>query len=388
MHHKMSTQLRVILMVVVALALAALACNPVPSAPTSEPATQEVEPTEETAEPTEEEAGPTKETGGEAEETEVPEPMMKGISIKNIDNLHEVRSIPASTRALFAVALSPFAPQGVTFGSDRYVRVWNTDNGEMPYQLGPHAEEGWGLAYSPDGTQLASGGGFEVILWDPATGKKIRSITVNAYVYRLNWSPDSRYLAVVGSGSSKIDLIDTEVGSVKTRISTPAGNVLWAATYSADEKWMAVGDFDGNITILDAASQAVIEEDSATAKGATWDLAFSPNSKLLASCNGSGDIYFWDTESWATIPELTHRDAHANSDPYISGCTDGIFSKSGDIYFSVGSNMTLNAWDTGSGKLLQSMTLTDSIFSIAMSGDGNLLALALNDGSLHLLGTD
>ena len=279
-------------------------------------------------------------------------------------------------------------PQAATFGTDRYVRLWNTENGEMTYQLGPHAAEGWGLVYSPDGTMLASGGGYEVILWDPVTGKKIKSITVNAYVFRMNWSPDSQYLAVVGDGSSKIDLIDVQVGSVSTRISTPAGAVLWAATYSPNDKWMAVGDYEGHVTVLDAQSSAVLEEDTATAKGAAWDMEFSPDSKLLASCNGSGDIYFWDTASWASIPELTKRDAHANSDPSFSGCTDGIFSKGSDVYFSVGNNMVLNAWDTTSGKLLKSLTFSNIVFAVAISGDGKLLAVALNDGTLHFLSTD
>jgi WD40 repeat protein len=384
MHGKKSTQLNIILVVVVTLALAALACNPVPSAPTSVPATEA--PTEE-AKPTDK-AAPTEEGGGGAEATKVPAPIAKGINAKNVGNLHEVRAIAASTRALNAGAVSPTAPQGATFGNDRYVRIWNLDNGEMTYQLGPHAAEGWGLAFSPDGTKLASGGGFEVILWDPATGKKIKSVTVNAYVYRLNWSPDSRYLAVVGENSSKIDLIDAGTASVKTRISTPAGNVLWAAIYSPNGKWMAVGDYKGGMTVLDAASSAVVEEDSATAKGAAWDMEFSPDSKLLASCNGSGDIYFWDTSTWASIPELIKRDVHSDADPALSGCTDGFFSRGGDIYFSVGNNMVLNAWNAADGNLLQSMMFNAPIMTVSISGDGKLLAVALTDGSFHILSAD
>lgn len=392
MHRKKSTQLNIILVVIVALALAALACNPVPAAPTAVPATEEPEPTEKAEPP--EEPGPTEEPGSaegggdEAGPTKSPASIARGINVKNVGNLHEVRSIPASAQALNGGALSPTGPQGATFGNDLFVRTWNLDNGEMIYQLGPHASFGWGLAYSPDGTMLASGGGFEVKLWDPATGKQVKSIVVNAYVYRLTWSPDSRYVAVVGESSSKIDLIDANTGSVKTRISPPGGKVLWSATYSSDGAWMAVGDFEGDVTILDAASSAVVAEDSATGSGSAYDLEFSPDSKLLASCNGSGDLYFWDTATWAPISELIKRDVHANANPEISGCADGIFSKSSDVYFSAGSNKILNAWDAANGNLLQSMTFDYPIITISLSSDGKLLAVALTDGSFHLLSAD
>jgi WD40 repeat protein len=393
MHRKKSTRLSLILMVIVALALTTLACNLAQSTSTSEPATEEARPTGEVAEPTQQEDSPTKdkeggkEGGDESEATQAPEPISKGISIKNIDSLHEVHAIPASTRMLVATALSPTDSQGATFGADKYVRIWNTENGEMTYELGPHTAWGWGMAYSPDGTRLASGGGYEVILWDPATGKQLKSISVNANVYRLNWSPDSRYVAVVGEGSSKIDLIDTNSGSVTTRISTPAGKVLWAAVYSPDSAWIAVGDFDGSVTILDAESQAVISEGTTVQGKAIWDMEFSPDNKLLAICNGAGDIFFWDTASWVSIPELSKRGVHADPNPDRSGCKDGVFSKGGDIYFSAGGT-TLSAWDSASSKLLQSQQFNDIIFSIALSGDGKLLGLVLNDGSYHLLGVD
>lgn len=387
MHRKKSTQLNIILVAIGALAMAALACNPVPSVPTVAPATEGVEPTQET-EPTKDKSAPDKEGGAEAEATKAFEPAAKGINAKNVGNLHEVRSIQASAQALNGGSVSPVEPQGATFGNDLYVRTWNLENGERIFQLGPHATFGWGLAYSPDGTMLASGGGFEVKLWDPSTGKQIKSITVNAYVYRLTWSPDSQYMAVVGERSSKIDLIDANAGSVKTRISPPGGKVLWSAVYSSDGAWMAVGDFEGDVTILDAASSAVVAEDTATATGSAYDLEFSPDNKLLVSCNGSGDLYFWDTATWAPISELIKRDVHANADPALSGCTDGVFSRSGDVYFSGGSNKILNAWDAANGSMLQSITFNYPIITVSISSDGKLLAVALTDGSFHLLSAD
>jgi WD40 repeat protein len=163
---------------------------------------------------------------------------------------------------------------------------------------------------------------------------------------------------------------------------------LWAAVYSPDGTLMAVGDFEGDVTILDAETSAIVSEDSGTTQGAAWDMEFSRDGRMLASCNGSGDIYFWDTKTWAPISELVKRDAHADSDPALSGCTDGVFSKGSDIYFSVGNNKILNAWDTTSGKLLKTMTFTSPIMIVSISGDGKQLGVALADGSFHILGAE
>ncbi|MBN1312882.1 MAG: hypothetical protein JXB30_15820 [Anaerolineae bacterium] len=395
MHRRIPVRYSIFLVLVV-INLAVLACGTAPETATPMPATKETRPAEE-IQPAEEpqptqEIQPTEEPRstdeGSEEATNEPEQSTQGITAENVGNLHEIRKIDVSHRELLAVALSPTAPQGATFGRDLYVRIWNTNNGNMIYQMEPHAAEGWGLAYSPDGTKLASGGGHEVILWDPATGKKIKSITVSAYVYRLNWSPDGRRLAVVGKDSSKIDLVDVELGSVQTRISTSAGNELWAAVYSPDGSWMAVGDVDGNITILDAASAEIASEDSATAQGSIWDLEFSPDSKLLVGCNGGGDLYFWDTASWAAIPELIKRDVHTDPNPELSGCKDGVFSKNGAVYFSAGADKVLNIWDATNGRLLHSLSFEHPIGAISIAGDDRLLGVVLSDGSFHILGTD
>jgi WD40 repeat protein len=397
MHRSTLSSWKMVLIVAVVLALAALACGvpggeqtapPTPTTaaePTDEaaPATDEVVPTvapEPTDAPVEtQEPKPT-----EDEVTDTPPVTGNGITLDNASDLTELWSVQVSQSSLLASAVSPLSHEVATFGIDKIVRLWDGDTGELISELRPaHAAEGWGLAYSPDGSMLASGGGFEARIWDATTGQMFSSATVNAYVFKTVWSPDNTLLAVVGYGSSKIQVINPETGSNEFDIASPDSIILWSAAISqVNGILMATGNENGGIRVLDLSADPAEElvYDKDPSRGSIIDLEFSPDGSMLAACTGAGGIYMLDTSSWGVL--WSSPGMHAR------GCNDGVFTPDGDVYFTVGTDGFIHAWDAVEGRKLTSLRTDGSstIWSIGVSGDGEILALALANGVVSVLG--
>lgn len=180
--------------------------------------------------------------------------------------LKPIRTFEGNQQEVIAVAVSPDGKTVAAGGGDKSIRLWDLATGKLLRRFHGHETKVTGLAFSPDSKLLASGGtaaavvpGFfigaihadQVRLWDPATGKEVRKLSLTGTVVAFN--PDDQSVAAGG-----MFITGMPIGK---GVSIQGGGRLGVATTSGKE-------------LL-------------SAKGYGTAVAFSPDGKFLATAWGS-----------------------------------------------------------------------------------------------------
>jgi WD40 repeat protein len=115
-------------------------------------------------------------------------------------------AMPHPTEPLVAIG-----PHGDA--SDQTVAIWNLDSGERSATLAGHTGFVDDLAFSSDGTRIATASGDGSIrIWDPTTGQQQLTLSGHAgRVYSVSFSPDGRWLASHGAeGTIRVWALDLD----------------------------------------------------------------------------------------------------------------------------------------------------------------------------------
>ena len=233
-----------------------------------------------------------------------------------------------------------FSPDGTTLASgsnsqDITVKLWDVATQQNIATLPGHVEGIYSVAFSPDGAKLASGSSDHTIkLWDVATQQNIDTLAHTSEVLSVSFSPDGTILAA-GLALGPVNLWDVET---KTNIATFEGHrsFVSSVSFSPDGTLLALGSGDGTIKIWDMATEANI----ATFEGHrsfVSSVSFSPDGTLLASGSGDGTIKIWDMATEANIATFT---GHTEMVSSVSFSPDGTMLASGSR------DGTIGLWDT------------------------------------------
>jgi WD40 repeat protein len=226
--------------------------------------------------------------------------------VKILSNtLQELAQVPTQGGIVVAVAWHPNGEQLASGGSvgDGAIRIWdwNSSTNSLTLQttLSNDHEREFALAWSPDGTRLASIGADTtpsnnftgiVQIWNVQSWGLERTIPVQLYspVRALAWSPDSTRIAFAGYCPSEVTpcpqgvaggiyVAEVATGQVVEAIST--GNYLPnSLSWSQDEK--IAGTESGAVVIYDASTLGRINSFGLDAS--VNRLAWSPDGSRLA----------------------------------------------------------------------------------------------------------
>ena len=275
---------------------------------------------------------------------------------------------------VFSVAYSPDGSRVASGDSVGVVRIWDPGTGEEAAVLAGHAGSVNGVAYSPDGSRIASAGDDGTVrIWDAHTGAELDVLTghadgVNAVAY----SPDGSRIASAGDDGT-VRIWDLH-RAVQTRIITADSEAVLSVTYSPSGNEIAWGGSDG-VRIWDLRTG----EESFVLDGTVrWvtSVIYSPDGSRIVMVSDEGSVRIWDAETGAET----------------RGLVDGVVWVSSVAYSPDGSRIATGSrgevvqiWDAETGAETAALTgHGGGVNAIAYSPDGRHVVAASHDGSVRI----
>lgn len=258
-----------------------------------------------------------------------------------------------------------WSPDGSKIASESFdgVKIWDVESGEVRRTLAGHSNTS---AWSPDGTKIVSGSSDEVKIWDVETGKCVLILEGHTdYVTSVSFNRDGTKI-VSGSSDETIKIWNVESGACLKTLEGHSS--IHSVAWSPDGTKIVSGSWDRTIKIWDVENGECLE----TLKGKSSPVAWSPDgSKILYSLTNKS-IKIWDVKSGKVIKKLRINAASVSWSPdstkFVSGSSDKV-----------------KIWDVESGACLETLKgHSDSIHSVAWSPDGTKIASGSWDTTIKI----
>ncbi len=293
-----------------------------------------------------------------------------------------VRRFEGHTSSVKAVAFSPDGTQilsggGYPVGRDFTLRLWDVETGEELRRFEGHQRFVMGVSFSPDGRRaLSAGSDARLRLWDVEAGRELKVLDpqMPAYVNSVAFLPDGLRAVSGGAGDARLRLWDVEAGRVLRTFERHKG-IICAVAVSPDGRRALSGGGEKVVRLWDVAEEKavqVFEGHTALVEG----VAFVPDGRRVLSGGGADrTARLWDAE---TGEELVRYEGHAA----VFGVA---VSPDGRRVLAAGGDGMVRLWDLESGRELRAFRgHRGRVWSVAFSPDGGWAVSGSADTTVRL----
>uniref|UniRef100_A0A7S3YT40 CDC20/Fizzy WD40 domain-containing protein n=1 Tax=Lotharella globosa TaxID=91324 RepID=A0A7S3YT40_9EUKA len=218
----------------------------------------------------------------------------KDVQIWDVNKQKQLRSMPGHAARIGSLAwnnhiLSSGSRDSTIFNHD--VRVAN----HHVHTYRGHEQEICGLTWSPDGTQLASGGNDNMCnIWDMTSSSPVHTFEHKAAVKALSWCPTQRSVLATGAGTADrhIRFFNTNVGKMMSSVDTDSQVCSLQWNPNGKELVSAHGFSKNQLSVWNYPSMTKIA-DLTGHTSRVLHTAQSPDGTVVCSAAADETLRFW-----------------------------------------------------------------------------------------------